>query len=164
MIFWLKAFSPIIWHTFSAICGRSICVLCYSSKKKSIIGSRDAWAEEMESRYCALESTSCCLYLRMCIIISVIILPFSFLNVLVLVCCENVLNFLMCLFSVFNWMTHWEKVYIKNKCAHVCCRVVAEPFWGAGASARRLPRVWTPPHHYEAVQSFKTPISGLRCF
>lgn len=40
--------------------------------------------------------------LYMCIIISVIMLPFSLLNVLVLVCCENMLNFLMCLFSVFN--------------------------------------------------------------
>lgn len=153
MIFWLKAFFPIIWHTFSAICGCSICVLCYSSKKK--IYNR-------ESR--CLSGRNGVTLLCMCIIISVIMLPFSLLNVLVLVCCENMLNFLMCLFSVFNWMTHWEKVYIKNKCAHVCCRVVAEPFWGAGASARRLPRVWTPPHHYEAVQSFKTPISGLCCF
>lgn len=42
----------------------------------------------MESRYCAFESTSCSLYLCMCIIISVIILPFSLLNVLVLVCAE----------------------------------------------------------------------------
>lgn len=98
-------------------------------------------------------------------VVSSSVVHFVFLTVWICPCMFMTLFLYLSGHDLCHMIPLWPYVcFLFFRMLHLCCRVVAEPFCGAGSSAGRQPWVWTPPHHYEAVQGIKTSISGKHTY